>query len=291
MLPKPPSTPRLRSPLTTTRVGGTRTYTAFFLFGLLNNILYVILLTAAVDLVGPSTPKSLVLLADVVPSFFAKLTLPYIIQRVPYNVRVCLCILLSIWGMLLVGGVGGGEEGIGGDGMGAGGIYPRADAPLALASEREGAQEHTLSAKMAGIILASLSSGLGEMTFLGLTHFYGPLALAAWGSGTGAAGLVGAGMYAFATGPLRWTSRMTVLVSAVLPLGFVGAFWGVLDRGVLAREGKGRVGRTREEGEEGEGLLAQETGKKGKGGGAGGGRGWGKRMAASLRRSRGLVVP
>lgn len=34
--------------------------------------------------------------------------------------------------------------------------------------------------KNAGVILASLSFGLGELSFLSLTHYYGPFALAAW---------------------------------------------------------------------------------------------------------------
>lgn len=45
--------------------------------------------------------------------------------------------------------------------------------------------------KLFGIIVASLSSGLGELSFLQLTHFYGEISLAAFSSGTGGAGLVG----------------------------------------------------------------------------------------------------
>lgn len=52
--------------------------------GLINNILYVIILSAALDLVGPSVPKATVLLADVIPSFLTKLTAPYYIHAVPY---------------------------------------------------------------------------------------------------------------------------------------------------------------------------------------------------------------
>ncbi|RAL65326.1 hypothetical protein DID88_000894 [Monilinia fructigena] len=56
---------------------------AFWLFGLINNVLYVIILSAALDLVGPSIPKSVVLLADVLPSFVTKLIAPYFIHKVP----------------------------------------------------------------------------------------------------------------------------------------------------------------------------------------------------------------
>ena len=54
-----------------------RTFASFFIFGLLNNILYVIILSAAIDLVGPSTPKAIVLLADIIPSFSFKVAAPF----------------------------------------------------------------------------------------------------------------------------------------------------------------------------------------------------------------------
>lgn len=41
----------------------------------------------------------------------------------------------------------------------------------------------SVSVKLFGVILASFSSGAGELSFLGLTHFYGKFSLAAWGSG------------------------------------------------------------------------------------------------------------
>jgi len=36
---------------------------------------------------------------------------------------------------------------------------------------------------------------LVNLAFLGLTHYYGHFSLASWGSGTGGAGLIGAGAY------------------------------------------------------------------------------------------------
>jgi battenin len=109
----------------------------------------VILLTAALDLVGPDIPKGTVLLADVIPSVFVKATAPYYIHLVPYNIRVWLFSALSACGMLLVG----------------------------LSSTARDASGITV--KMAGIVLASMSSGGGELSFLGLTHYYGSSSLAA----------------------------------------------------------------------------------------------------------------
>lgn len=70
--------------------------------GLFNNVLYVVILSAALDLVGPSVPKGLVLLADVLPSFLVKLTAPYYIHVIPYPTRVISFALLSAMGMLII---------------------------------------------------------------------------------------------------------------------------------------------------------------------------------------------
>jgi battenin len=163
----------------------------------------VILLTAALDLVGPDIPKGTVLLADVIPSVLVKLTAPYYIHVVPYNIRIWLFSALSACGMLLVG----------------------------FSSTDRDASGITI--KMAGIVLASLSSGGGELSFLGLTHYYGSSSLAAWGSGTGGAGLVGAGAYALLTTTFGLSVRGTLLASALLPLIMLFSFFFVLPHGPL----------------------------------------------------------
>jgi battenin len=91
----------------------------------------------------------------------------------------------------------------------------------------------TITIKMCGVMLASLSSGGGELSFLGLTHYYGHFALAAWGSGTGGAGLIGAGAYAIATNSLQIDPRTSLLVFAFLPLIMVLSFFVVLPHGPL----------------------------------------------------------
>lgn len=175
---------------------------ATFTTGLINNVLYVIILSAALDLVGPSVPKGVVLLADVVPSFITKLCAPYFIHLVPYPVRIVIFVALSALGMILIA--------------------------LTPAYDATGVSGGSISSKLTGVILASLSSGGGELSFLGLTHFYGPFSLAAWGSGTGAAGLVGAGMYALATTSFGFSVKATLLASACLPAVMVVSFFAVL---------------------------------------------------------------
>lgn len=170
--------------------------------GLINNVLYVIILSAAQDLVG-SMPKGIVLLADVVPSFLVKLVAPYFIHRVPYSVRVLLFIALSVTGMLMVA------------------LTP---------------PSRSVAVKMVGVVLASLSSGGGELSFLGMTHYYGQVSLAGWGSGTGAAGLVGAGLYVVLTDWWGLGVRNSLLFAACLPAVMFVSFFLVLPRGPL-REG------------------------------------------------------
>lgn len=171
----------------------------------------MIILSAALDLVGPEIPKGVVLLADVVPSFVTKLVAPYFIHLVPYSIRVCIFVALSVWGMLMIA------------------LTP----PYTDSS--------TIASKLSGVILASLSSGGGELSFLGLTHYYGPFSLAAWGSGTGAAGLIGAGMYALATTTFGLSVRGTLLFSACLPAVMLVSFFLILPLGPLRQSSRSRT--------------------------------------------------
>ncbi|KAF1358994.1 batten's disease protein Cln3 [Lizonia empirigonia] len=180
-----------------------RVCAAFWLFGLINNVLYVIILSAALDLVGADIPKGVVLLCDVIPSFLTKLCAPYFIHNIPYNVRIWIFVALSASGMLIIA------------------LTP----PLQ--------DSRTIAIKMCGVMLASLSSGGGELSFLGLTHYYGHFALAAWGSGTGGAGLVGAGAYALATNTLHISPRTSLLTFSFLPLIMLASFYIVLPLGPL----------------------------------------------------------
>ena len=151
-------------------------------------------------------PKGIVLLADVMPSFATKLVAPYFIHRVPYYIRVLAFIALSAVGMLLIA------------------LTPAED---------------SVPVKMIGVCFASLSSGGGELSFLGLTHYYGHASLAGWGSGTGAAGLVGAGLYVVLTEWWDFSVRDSLLFSAMLPAVMFVGFFIILPRGPL-RDATGR---------------------------------------------------
>lgn len=172
-----------------------RIFISFWLFGLINNSLYVVILSAASDLVGPSVPKALVLLFDVLPSFIIKLSAPFFIKSIGYNVRIFMLICLSFIGMVILSSV---------------------------------SNSKTLLYKMLGITLASLSSGLGEVTFLSLTHYYNKTALNAWSSGTGFAGIFGSFNFMVMTTWLSFSTKTTLFSFSVLPFAFLAVFWKIL---------------------------------------------------------------
>lgn len=172
-----------------------RIFLAFFLFGILNNILYVVILSAAIDLVGASTPKAIVLLADIIPSLSVKILAPFFIHMISYQLRIWLLVILSSSGMVIV----------------------------SLTS-----QEAKL-VKVFGIALASLSSGLGEVSFLQLTHYYHEKSsIGGFSSGTGGAGLLGSFLFMLLTNIIGMKTWMALLCFAVAPVGFLFCFYFIL---------------------------------------------------------------
>ncbi|BFZ59293.1 battenin CLN3 protein [Saitoella coloradoensis] len=171
-----------------------QTLISFFLFGLINNVLFVIILSAALDLVGPLIPKGVVLLADTLPSFAIKLAAPYFFHLVPYPVRIVICVALSFVGMQVV--AWGAETNV----------------PL----------------RLFGIVLASLSSGIGEITFLQLTHFHPTLSLAFFSSGTGGAGILGGFSYLAFTTYFGWSVPTTLNMLSFLPFILAIAYFFIL---------------------------------------------------------------
>ncbi|KAI0342458.1 batten's disease protein Cln3 [Trametopsis cervina] len=168
---------------------------SFFLFGLINNVLYVIILSAALDLVPPSTPKGIIAFCNIFPALLAKIGWPYVLKgRIRYAKRLIGCCVLSVTGMAVV------------------------------------ALFDSLFMRLLGICLASFSSGLGELTFLQLSTRYRPMSVAGHGigyfaSGTGAAGLVGASMWWMLRG---LGVRKGVGLSTVMPLVIPIAYYVIL---------------------------------------------------------------
>ncbi|KAF7762224.1 hypothetical protein Agabi119p4_8817 [Agaricus bisporus var. burnettii] len=168
---------------------------SFFLFGLFNNVLYVIILSAALDLVPPSTPKGIIAFCNIAPALAAKIGWPYVLKgRIRYAKRLIGCCILSMSGMLVV------------------------------------ASFDSLAMRLLGISIASLSSGLGELTFLQLSTTYAPPSVGGhsvgyFASGTGAAGLVGA----FLWWELRkFGVRFGVGISSIMPVVIPATYYFLL---------------------------------------------------------------
>lgn len=159
----------------------------FWLLGLCNNFSYVVMLSAAHDIlshkrasgnqshVDPdpvptphnnssrfdcnSVSTAAVLLADILPTLVIKLLAPLGLHLLPYSPRVLCSGVCAAGSFILV------------------------------------AFSHSVVTSLCGVVLASISSGLGEVTFLSLTAFYPRAVISWWSSGTGGAGLLGALSY------------------------------------------------------------------------------------------------
>ena len=65
-------------------------------------VLYVIILSAALDLVPPSTPKGIIAFCNIAPALVAKVAWPYILKgRIHYSRRLIGCCILSFLGMVV----------------------------------------------------------------------------------------------------------------------------------------------------------------------------------------------
>ena len=183
-----------------------RIFLSFLLFGLINNILYVVILSAAIDLVGSSTPKAVVLLADIVPAFLIKVVAPFVIHLVAYKARLWCLVALSVVGMLIV-------------------------------STGSGANAGSVGFTVFGICLALASAGLGEITFLLLTHFYNEkYSIGGFSTGTGAAGSLGSFVFMVMTNTLLISVRLVLILFAVVPLGFLFAYFVLLPSLIMAKD-------------------------------------------------------
>ncbi|KAI5097181.1 battenin [Silurus meridionalis] len=194
-----------------------RNQSGFWLLGLCNNFAYVVMLSAANDILKQqessnatvTTPGLLhahsenssnssrydcnpvstaaVLLADILPTLLIKLTAPFVIHKVPYGVRILVCVATATTSFLVV------------------------------------SFSTTVWMSILGVIFASVSSGLGELSFLSLTVYFSSDVLNGWGSGTGGAGVAGALLYsAFTQAGLspRTTLLLMLLVPALMTISY-----------------------------------------------------------------------
>lgn len=163
--------------------------------GLVNNVVYVIFLSAAEDILKKhaAIPKSTVLLANILPCLAVKLIAPYLVRTVSYTTMVFSALCLAVSALTTV------------------------------------AWLDAIELKFLGVVFASASSGLGETCFLALTSHYASDVVVAWSSGTGAAGLVGALYYLVMCTVLRLSMRLSLTIALLLPAAMGAAYLFLLE--------------------------------------------------------------
>jgi len=194
------------------RFTSARNLTGFWLLGLCNNFAYVVMLTAASDILEdkPDTKHNetnsttahpfvlthndshklvehcnkigtgAILLADILPTLLIKITAPLYLMKVPYIVRVLLVVLFSALSFPIV------------------------------------SFSYVVALSLLGVVFASASGGLGEISFLSLSTYFHKDTVSTWSSGTGASGIGGALSYAGLTA-IGLTPRVTLMIMLVIP--------------------------------------------------------------------------
>ncbi|KAH0951106.1 hypothetical protein HN011_003259 [Eciton burchellii] len=188
-----------------------RNLVAFWILGLCNNYGYVVMLSAAHDILASkfgdknstssdytnttagvrvcnTVSTGAILLADILPSLAIKITAPFL----PFIVhaRLATCVLFSAAGFLVV------------------------------------SLSTTEWLAILGVVLTSLSSGLGEVTLLSYSNQFAKNVISTWSSGTGGAGIIGAMSYAGLAMVLE--PETTLLVMLVVPVLQAITFWCIL---------------------------------------------------------------
>ncbi|KAK6731228.1 hypothetical protein RB195_007595 [Necator americanus] len=200
-----------------TSTASTRNLVSFWILGLCNNFAYVVMLSAAKDILegddGGSSMNAThscreviidrkcqqlstgaVLLADIIPALVVKVTAPLYIQMIPFGLRHFLVVVAQMLSFVLVAASG------------------------------------NVSVALLGVVVASWGSGLGEISYLALASYFDSKVVSMWSSGTGGAGIIGAMTYAVLTDPLMLhLSPQTALYSMlIIPLMFAYTFWFIL---------------------------------------------------------------
>ncbi|CAG0894246.1 unnamed protein product [Cyprideis torosa] len=187
-----------------------RNLVAFWLLGLCNNFAYVVMLSAAHDIlyrleqghlvVEPSkvtkvpgrdcnpTSTGAILLADVLPGILVKVVAPFFFLRINIHLRILLAVLFLMGSLTLVA---------------------IAKTPLVA---------------YIGVSFAAVGGSLGELSLLAFSSRFQAGVISGWASGTGASGVAGSFSYAVLISlGLRPTD--TLMVMLIVPVTMASVFW------------------------------------------------------------------
>ncbi|KAJ1993167.1 battenin CLN3 protein [Dimargaris cristalligena] len=151
--------------------------------GIINNLVYAIFLSAAQRILESNSniPVSVVLAANIVPSSLVSIFAPYFIHRIPYSTRIIAVVVASLGALLVVAWI------------------------------------DNVALRLMGVMICSVGSGLGELTFLMMTSYYESSSVSAWSSGTGGSGLLGSFLFLAFTVWARLSLTITLCIVAALP--------------------------------------------------------------------------
>lgn len=188
-----------------------RNLVAFWILGMCNNYGYVVMLSAAHDILASrfgmlnetsgtngteiireracnTVSTGVILLADILPCLVIKIISPFLPFFV--HVRLATCVLFSAAGFIMV------------------------------------SVSTTKWLAIMGVVATSISSGLGEVTMISYSHQYSKQVISTWSSGTGGAGLIGSLSYA---GLATWLKTSdTLLLMLIVPCIQAVTFWFIL---------------------------------------------------------------
>ncbi|PAV71272.1 hypothetical protein WR25_03064 [Diploscapter pachys] len=196
-----------------------RNIAAYWILGLCNNYGYVIMLSAAEDILDEQHGKptngttkddqcmehienrhcshlstGAVLLADNIPCLIVQTLFPFFMDRFPFGARAFAVILLQAASYFVV------------------------------------AYSNSIAMSLVGVCLSSFGQGIGEITFLAMSAHYPPSTVGAWSSGTGGAGLIGSFSYALLTEPKmgNLSPKTTLLIQLFIPALYAVAYFLIL---------------------------------------------------------------
>ncbi|XP_003737654.1 battenin [Galendromus occidentalis] len=178
-----------------------RNLIAFWLLGLCNNFGYVVMLSAAGHILGEGSgskdgkckPSSAgnVLLANILPALIIKIIGPFINLKI--HLQVLLVVIVDVASFVLTSSTNPDVKWIG----------------------------------YSGVVAGSIGSGLGEIAFLKYSSHYQTNVVSAWSSGTGMAGVAGAGAYALMI--LKLSDELTLRLMIAIPILLAVSFWVILE--------------------------------------------------------------
>ena len=153
----------------------------FWLFGLVNNITFILLSTASIDILPKNI--SIVTACAITPVFLVKLISPFVIKYkiLSYDNRVKALTILYFTAYLLI----------------------------CFSKETD--------IILIGIILSGMASGIGEVTFIPIASIISEKCISYWSSGSGFAGVIGSGYYLTMTQILKLDSNKAILFLIWLP--------------------------------------------------------------------------